>query len=285
MRGKRVGTAEDEVRWKQSSRSSPYSIVRWPSSTSSSKDGTPGLTSFRFRNTLKLSNGTILAGTTDGAFFIKDGKVVSSYSTDNGLLNGQILTTAEDSDGSVLLGTDGVGIYVVKDGQIRERIGKENGLRSEIILRLVRYRDGFFVVTSNSIAFLKDGKAQTISNFPYFNNYDILLDSDGENAYVLSSAGIYLVNALELKNNDPEMKCILKSNNDGLSAGITANARSIMLSDGSLLFCTNMSVFRYDPAFEEAGNVKFSINEVTGDGQVWGGILSCSDDAFWLIHH
>ncbi|MBQ3903121.1 MAG: response regulator [Lachnospiraceae bacterium] len=231
------------------------------------KDGTPGLTSFRFRNTLKLSDGTILAGTTDGAFFIKDGKVELSYSTDNGLLNGQILTTAEDSDGSVLLGTDGAGIYVVKDGQIRERIGKENGLRSEIILRLVRYQDGFFVVTSNSIAFLKDGKATTISNFPYFNNYDILLEPDGENAYVLSSAGIYLVNALELKNNDPQMNCILKSNNDGLSAGITANARSIILSDGSLLFCTNISVSRYDPAFEEAGNVKFSINEVTGDGQ------------------
>ena len=79
------------------------------------KDGTPGLTSFRFRNTLKLSDGTILAGTTDGAFFIKDGQVVSSYSTDNGLLNGQILTTAEDSDGSVLLGTDGAGHILCAD--------------------------------------------------------------------------------------------------------------------------------------------------------------------------
>ena len=229
-------------------------------------NGTPGLTSYRFRNTLKLSDGTIVAGTADGAFFIKDGKIIESYSTDNGLLNGQILTVAEDSDGSVLIGTDGAGIYVVKDGEIREHIGKDKGLRSEIILRMVKYEDGFFVVTSNSIAFLKDGRAETISNFPYFNNYDIVFDKDEENAYVLSSAGIYIVDVEDLRNNDPGMKCALKSNNDGLSTGITANSRSIILSDGSLLFCTNTSAFRYDPSFEETGDVKFSIDEVTGDG-------------------
>ena len=51
----------------------------------------------------------------------------------------------------------------------------------------------YWLITSNSIAYMKDEKVTTLNKFPYSNNFDLCFDKNGR-IWVLSSNGIYVVN-------------------------------------------------------------------------------------------
>ena len=225
------------------------------------------VTSDRFRCTCELCDGTIAAGTADGLNIFKDDVLAETVTGSDGLGNTQILTVAEDVDGCILAGTDGAGIYYIRNGVITGHIGKEDGLNSDIILRITRYKDGFFAVTSNSLAYVtgtddSDSNVTVISNFPYNNNFDILLD--GENAFVLSSAGIYVLDVNELIENRENMKYEFFGIQAGLSDAIVANSFGFM-DDGALIFCTNTGVMRLDDDYTSNINMKFGISTVFAD--------------------
>ncbi|MCR5557746.1 MAG: hypothetical protein K6F75_09345 [Butyrivibrio sp.] len=154
----------------------------------------------RARIVTGLSDGTILAAGDTGISYIKDHKVVNTIRHEDGLTNATILTINERKDGTILAGTDGDGIAVLSDGMVTNVLTREDGLSSEVILRMVNdpKTDGLFIVTSNSLCYMDDnGNIRVLDKFTYFNNYDIWV-KDADTLFVMSSAGIYVVERDEL---------------------------------------------------------------------------------------
>ena len=158
-----------------------------------------GLDANRVRTVLERQDGSIAAATAgNGVFIINGDEVTRHYGQDSGIRTTDILSLEEDLSGRLYLGSDGDGIYVIDSNKV-SRIGYEDGLTSEVVMRIKwdEKREGFWIITSNSIEYMKDGKITPISKFPYSNNYDIYFnDSDG--AWILSSNGIYVTKVSEL---------------------------------------------------------------------------------------
>ncbi len=79
------------------------------------------------------------------------------------------------------------------DGEVYN-LGMKDGLRSEIILRIKKdvKRSLYWIITSNSISYMKDGQIYTLSHFPYSNNFDMYFDESG-GIWVLGSSGIFVL--------------------------------------------------------------------------------------------
>ena len=110
---------------------------------------------------------SILCGTNDGFSIIKDQKVIRSIAKNDIIKNSVILTV--------------------------------EGLTSDVVMRIKEDKKNnvTWLVTSNSIQYIKDGKVKKIDSFPYNNNYDLYLNSNNE-LWVLASSGIYTVDAKSL---------------------------------------------------------------------------------------
>ena len=209
-----------------------------PDKTMSYIEDDEGLLGNRFRFTLELSDGTILAVSTEGLNFIKNGKIVSTLGQRDGLLVPQILSAVECDNGTILVGSDGGGIYKIKDGTIVGHTGSDEGLKSLVILRIVPYDSGFIYVTSNGLYYEDEGgEINRLKSFPYNNNYDVYI-SDRDEAWISSSAGIYVVNAKELIK-DEGYQYILFNNNRGFDTTLTANAWNVLSEDILYLCCTD----------------------------------------------
>lgn len=211
------------------------------------------------RVAIELSDGTIAAGGNDGIVFIKDKKIISRITEKEGLENSIILTLSENPDGSILAGTDGGGLVIIKDGLINRIMKKADGLSSNVILRTVNDCNrgsptgGVFVVTSNGLCYLtnQDGvfTSEYLSNFPYSNNYDLLINRDN-NIFVLGSAGIFVVNREQLvskKKLDYEVLDLKK----GLRGSLTANSWNYVDEEGNLYLscdtgCSSLNLYNYD---------------------------------------
>lgn len=199
-----------------------------------------------FRVAIELSDGTIAAGGNDGITFIKDGKILSWIGENYGLENPLILSLCEESDGTVLAGSDGGGLAILNkyEGEwaITRIMKKGDGLSSNVILRTVNDYDGktatggFYAILSNGICYLKkendDYSVKVLSNFPYSNNYDMIIRPN-RNIFVLSSAGIFVVNRDDLLSGqklDYELLDLKK----GLRGSFTANAWNYLDEEGNL---------------------------------------------------
>ncbi|MBD5452368.1 MAG: HD domain-containing protein [Lachnospiraceae bacterium] len=232
-----------------------------------------GATDDRFRCMTELSDGTIAVGTSDGINFVDDDHVIGTVTREDGLENSQILSLCEGPDGNLYASTDGAGIYVVKNNntiknnKIVKNIGIEDGLTADVVLRLVPYQNGFFVVASNALCYMENDVVTHLDSFPYYDNFDILIE--GDNAYVLTSAGIYRVDAQALKTNDVTTYKLFNYN-DGLAQSITSNAWNFVGEDGRIFFCGNKGVGCFDPnkVTEEERNYKFGISVTLSDGEV-----------------
>ena len=207
-----------------------------------------------WRMSTELFDGTIAAGGNDGVIFIKDGKIISWLGYKDGFENPLTLCLSENLDGTVFAGTDGGGIAVLEKfladdngGQERWRVKKilkrgADGLSSNIIMRTVNDIDGgiptggVFGVTSNGLCYLNklgdSWKCRPLSNFPFYNNYDMLIRND-RNIFVLSSAGIFVVNRDDLLKGgklDYELLDLKK----GLRGSLTSNSWNYLDGEGNL---------------------------------------------------
>ena len=192
-----------------------------------------GLPDNQVRSLCTASDGSLLAGTNGGLAVIKDGRVVRTVGAADGIANTVFLTVSEYEDGSIIAGTDGGGIYII-DGSGARRIGREEGLTSEVVLRIKKdeERGVYWVVTSNSIEYIRDGKLTAVTTFPYNNNYDIYFDDSG-NAWILSSYGVYRVNADDMiKDSISDYNLYTAAN--GLPYAITSNSYSVQTESGDL---------------------------------------------------
>ncbi|MBR5361049.1 MAG: HD domain-containing protein, partial [Lachnospiraceae bacterium] len=166
---------------------------------------------------------------------------------EDGLINSMILTLTELSDGSILAGTDGDGIAVLKDGKVDKMLTREDGLSSGVILRTIKdpKSEGVFIVTSNSLCYLEpEGNIRVLDKFPYFNNYDIWV-KDEDTLFVMSSAGIYVVERDELVAGG-EIAWELLDARRGLGTSLTANSWNYFNSANELFLPCDTGVYIID---------------------------------------
>ncbi len=229
-----------------------------------------GLPSNEARGTSLMKDGSILVGTNGGLAVIRDHAVVRTVTAESGLLNTIILTAIEGDDGRIYLGTDGDGIYVI-DGTRITKLGRSDGLGSEVVMRITKdEKTGvYWIVTSNSIAFMKDGKITTVSKFPYSNNYDILFDAD-DNAWVLASNGLYVASAEAMMSGE-EFEYAFYDTASGLPSVATGNSYSELMDDGTLYIAgrTGVSRVNINNYFSFYGDVRLVIPYIEANGEYY----------------
>ena len=209
----------------------------------------------RARVVTELSDGTILAAGDTGISYIRDHRIERTIRYSDGLINSMILTLTEMPDGVILAGTDGDGIAVLEDGKVTRMLTRGDGLSSEVILRTVRDQkdDGVYIVTSNGLCYMDaDRSIRTLDNFPYFNNYDVWL-KDEDTLYVMSSAGIYVVDRDELLSGADDIGFDLLDARMGLNSALTANSFNYCDAHGDLFLPCDNGVFIIDTERYDAG--------------------------------
>ncbi|MCR5673965.1 MAG: response regulator [Lachnospiraceae bacterium] len=224
-----------------------------------------GLKNDQIRCTRVATDGSILVGCNDGLAVIKDQRVVKCKGASDNISNSTFLTV-EEFDGKIYAGSDGDGIYVI-DGDEITNIGRYDGLQSDVVLRLKRddVRNILWIITSNSIEYLKDGKITTVSSFPYNNNFDLFIDSE-DVMWILSSYGIYCVEVEDMiEDNVTDYKLYRTEN--GLPVTPTANAYSDHEEKGYLYIAGRTGVGRVniDRYFEQMSRVKTGIRSLKCD--------------------
>ena len=225
----------------------------------------------RARVVAELSDGTIMAGGDTGISFIRDHAVVDTVGYSDGLINSMILTVTELDDGRILAGTDGDGIAVFEDGKVERMLTRDDGLSSEVILRTVAdpAGSGVFIVTSNGLCYMDGaGTIRTLDNFPYFNNYDIWA-KDRDTLFVMSSAGIYVVDRGDLLSGRDGISYDLLDAKRGLNSALTANSWNYSDESGDLFLPCDTGVFIIDTTRYSAGtsSYRMSVSSVRLDNE------------------
>lgn len=211
-----------------------------------------GMPCDKTRMVLELSDGTVASAGDSGIAYIKDGRITGVTDVSNGLLNPKILCMLEKQDGTLLAGSDGNGIAVIKDGAVEKNLSKSDGLASDIILKMVYNSDGsgIFILTGSGICYMEsDGSIKQLTNFPYYNNYDIVEGKNGT-MFVFSSAGIYVVKKNELLSGK-KLNYELLDAKKGLRNTLTPNSWNYRDDDDNLYISTDsgvlhMNLNRYD---------------------------------------
>ena len=193
-----------------------------------------GMVSTKVRTLTELSDGTIAVACSGGVNLIRNDRIVASYDETCGISNTEILSIAEGENGTIYFGSDGGGLYIIEENDQLRWLGMDDGLKSEIIMQLHKdpLRDVYWIITSNSIAYLKNGEVHTLSNFPYSDNYDMQFDANG-GIWILSSNGIYFVNGDNLLA-DEDLVYSFYDTLTGLPSIATANSRNYISEDGTL---------------------------------------------------
>ncbi len=227
-----------------------------------------GLFSNRLRAVCQRADGAILVANTGGVNIIEDGRVTASYGEADGIANTEVLTVAAAPNGDIIAGTDGGGIYILGEGGTR-RLGTEDGLHSEVVMR-IKYsaaEDLFWIVTSNSIAYMTpDYRLTTVQNFPYSNNFDLYENSKGE-VWVLSSNGIYILRAEALIANG-DIDPIFYGSGNGLPCIATANSYSCLTEEGDLYIAgsSGVALVNIETPFQNVSDLKIAVPYVEADG-------------------
>ncbi|MGN0688367.1 MAG: HD domain-containing phosphohydrolase [Oscillospiraceae bacterium] len=242
-----------------------------PDGTITEFNSSVGTAGDKFRSAIETDDGIIVAAGDYGITYIKDGSVIRTITSADGLSNPKVLSLVEREDGVILAGTDGNGIAVIKDGAITGTIKQEDGLSSETILRIVNNSEenGCFVVTGNGISYIdSENKVRVLNNFPYYNNFDIVEGTNGE-LFVLSSAGIFVVDKTELLNGGAVKHLLLNSKN-GLQSALTPNSWNYIDENDNLYLSTDTGIVffnmnRYDIPMRSC---RMLLKEIQADGEI-----------------
>ena len=222
-----------------------------------------------FRSAIELSDGRILAASTTGLNYITDGELTGTLSAEDGLPTAQILSLVETEDGKIYAGTDGDGVYIIENDKVAGRIGEDAGLQSLVILRIVPCTGGYIYITSNALYFDNGSTVTKLDNFPYSNNYDVYFTQDRQ-AWISSSAGIYIVSESDLLANEENYNYTLLNHNRGFYTTLTANAKNAV-DDAMLYLCCTDGVRRISTSTYNTFDTDYAIrlNSVTaGDEPV-----------------
>ena len=129
-------------------------------------------------------------------------------------------------------------------------------------------RDIYWIVTSNSIAYMdSDYKVTTIKKFPYPNNFDLYESTSGE-MWILSSNGIYVVPVDELLANE-DIDPVFYGKDNGLPCITTSNSYSELTSNGELYIAgtTGIAKVNIETPFDNVEDIKISVPFIEADGK------------------
>ena len=219
-----------------------------PDGTRTVFDSSSGSFGDRCRTVLELEDGTIVAAGDTGICYIKDDAITGTITYGEGFSNAVILSLLELPDGALLAGSDGDGITVIRMGQPTRTLSRYDGLSSGVILRMVKCSDGenVLIVTSNGICCMdRNYNIRTLKYFPYFNNYDIWTSDSGK-LFVLSSAGIYVLNESDVLRDSRDMSYELLDSRSGMRASLTANSWNYCDEEGHLYLSADTGVYMLD---------------------------------------
>ena len=240
-------------------------------------DSNPNLDGIKFRSVIELSDGRILAASNVGLTFLKDGVSMLSLTDADGLNNHYILSMEERDDGAILAASDGDGIYIIKNDKVAGHIGAEEGLETAVVLRIVRCTGGYLYVTSNGLFYDNGGEVVRLRNFPYTNNYDIIIDED-RTCYITSSAGLFIVPEDKLIE-DGEYNCTLLNDSWGLNTTFTANSWNLLEDGNAYLCCTDgLRMISLDDYGNADTDYQLHLEYIEADGKYISGA-----DGKWVI--
>ena len=200
------------------------------------------------RFTKEIAPGTVVAAGDTGLAFFRNKKLTHTIPLGEDFCNSMVLTVVPTSDGKLLAGSDGDGIALVNGTVTERKITTADGLSSDVILRIVESNagKGWYIVTSNGLCFMDNNyEVRILENFPYYNNYDLWNGPAGE-LFVLSSAGIYVVDEEELLSGEENIDYELLDSSRGLTSAITANSWNYMAADGKLYLSCDTGVYTVD---------------------------------------
>ena len=261
-----------------------YPLVRYDGQNAVVFDMDQGLPSNRVRTVYECADGAFAVACTGGVAIVSGNKVEKVYSENEGVHNDEILTVVQAQNGDFLIGTDGDGIYVLSGSGVKH-INTDNGLRSDVVMRIKKdhRRDLYWVVTSNSIAYLNsDYEVITIKNFPYSNNFDIY-QNKADDIWVLSSNGIYVTSTETMIKNE-EIQTFFYGMRNGLSCYATSNSYSDLMENGDLYISGSSGVVltNIDESKDVDDDILISVPYIEVDGEK---IYPDHDGAFTLQPH
>ncbi|MCR4740890.1 MAG: response regulator [Lachnospiraceae bacterium] len=223
-----------------------------------------GMPSNECRTVIAGSDDSVLVGTNGGFVKIKEGKVVRTVGLSDGIKNSVFLTIEEGKNGEILAGTDGDGLYIIKDDET-EMLNRDDGLTSDVIMKVKRddLNGVYWIITSNSIEYLKNGDITDVTTFPYNNNYDLYFDDNGK-MWILSSFGIFSIDTDDMLNNEVKDYRLYTLAN-GLPCPPTSNAYSARDEEGNLYIAARSGVIRVniDGFYETDSLVRTGISAVS----------------------
>ncbi len=227
-----------------------------------------GMASDRVRAVVECSDGSFLVACSGGVCVIEDDRITQTYGADGSLGSADILTVCEGPDGTVFVGTDGGGIYIIDDSGTRH-IDKGDGLLSGVVMRIKpdRTRDIYWIVTGNSLAWMRpDGQVTTLEHFPYFNNFDLYQNSH-DVTWVLSGNGVYVLPTDELLKDD-DLRPIYFSVSNGLPFIPTSNSYSELTEDGVLYIAGSSGVIKVDieAPMDNVADLRMAVPFIDADG-------------------
>ena len=226
------------------------------------ENGMPGN---EIRCAIERKNGDIVAGTNSGIAFIRDNTVYRTVGSGNGMKNTVMLTVMEGDNGEIYAGSDGDGIYIIDDNGFKKLTAP---LTSDVIMRLKRDEQNnvYWMITSNSVQYMKDGEVHNVTTFPYNNVFDVYDDKKG-NCWFMSSHGIYVVRAEDVFNDDIVDYRLFTIIN-GLTSVPVAHSYSYLTDKGILYVAGNMGVSKVNinNYHEENLVVKAAIASILYDG-------------------
>ena len=198
------------------------------------------------RSVMELSDGRIMIAGRIGLFLYEDGKISRRIGVGTGLENQTVLSMVQMESGAVLASTDGDGVYEIENDIVVRHIGREDGLESGVVMRIVPCAGGFIYVSSNALYYDNTKQVRRLENFPYSNNYDVMITGD-RTCWVTSSAGLYKVKEADLLGDEKDYAYTLLNTNWGLTTSFTANSWSVVNGAELFLCCTDgVRSFRSD---------------------------------------
>ena len=194
-----------------------------------------GMLSNYIRTLYEMEDGTIAVSVTGGVQLLRDGRIDQTFDQSSGIPTPSVLSLSEDTDGRLLLGTNGRGLYMIDRGQVVP-YPIQDEMDSGVIMGIKRddLRNCFWIITGGTLSCLKDGIASPLSSLPDELSangcYDVLCADNGK-VFLLCNTGIFIMDGDELVSQNPAEYEYYNSKN-GLPHMVTPNSRSYVGKNG-----------------------------------------------------
>ncbi|MDO5114816.1 MAG: two-component regulator propeller domain-containing protein [Synergistaceae bacterium] len=232
-----------------------------------------GMPENQTRLTFELTDGSIVAGTIQGAAIIRGGAVVDVIDDDDGLTNLTVLSMCQDNAGVLYIGTDGGGIFALKDGKLTNYT-RRDGLKSGVILRMMydAANDGIWISAGNGLSFMDSGrKIREIEvDAPITSGiFDIKYWLDGR-LMLLADTGVHIADPDRLLRGE-KVEWVSYTRRDGLNSTVTANSWSNYDKAGDFFLCGTRGLYIINDMSvrKNMNKPKLAVNRAIVDGTVY----------------